>query len=758
MTPEPAADPLATALQLGLTRGEYAQVVRLLGREPSGAELGTFSVLWSEHCSYKSSRPYLGQLPSAGPQVLAGPGENAGVVDVGDGRAVAFKIESHNHPSFVEPYQGAATGVGGIIRDILAMGARPIALLDSLRFGDPREPVTGARTRRIVDGVVRGVGGYGNSIGVPTVGGELEFDPVYAGNPLVNVLCVGVIDAADLQRARAEQVGDVAVLIGQRTGRDGIGGASVLASASFEEESPDRRPNVQVGDPFAGNLLVECCLELVARGLLAGVQDMGAAGIACTSAELASAAGLGMRLDLDRVPLREASMEPWEVLCSESQERMLALVRPPRLGEVLDVCGRWGVDATPIGEVSDGDRLLVTAGGVLVHDAPASALGDAAPLADRPVLPWVHARVGDDVDTSAGPATADVVLGELEQLLDDPGAGSARWVWEQYDTLVQSGTVLGPGGDAAMLRLPPSDTSVGAGRRGVAVSTDGNGARCALDPLEGARQLVCEATRNVACTGATPLAITNCLNFGSPEVPEVMGAFAATVAGMAEACAALGTPVTGGNVSFYNQTGGVGIHPTPVIGALGVIDTVEDRVGSAFRSSGDVLYQVGALTAPGLAGSAWQRALGNAPAGRLPAVQLRVERALQALLCALAAQGLARSAHDVADGGLVLCLIESAAPRRLGARLDPAPDLDPDVDRRQWLFSESPSRVVVSVRPAQEPDLRDLCASMGVGARRLGVVTGEPVLVLGDLDVPLEQAWQRRERAVPRALGEDAGA
>ncbi len=738
--PEPAVDPRGTALALGLTGEEYERVVATLGREPSTAELGTYSVMWSEHCSYKSSRIYLRTLPTQGPRILVGPGENAGVVDVGGGLAVAFKIESHNHPSYVEPFQGAATGVGGIIRDILTMGARPIALLDPLRFGDPASPAT----RLVVDGVVRGIGGYGNCIGVPTVGGETVFDPTYDGNPLVNVLCVGVLPADRIQLAKAQSPGDLAVLLGARTGRDGIGGASILASAQFTSEGQAaKRPNVQVGDPFTGKLLVECCLELAAEGLLSGIQDMGAAGIACSTAEMAARAHLGMLVDLDRVPLREASMEAWEILCSESQERMLALVAPERLDAVLAVAATWGVEATPIGEVTDGDRLVFTHRGHLVHDAPARSLAEEGPVYERPAADWVHPHAGEDVD--AEPPPTDLVTTALT-VLASPNLGSVAWITEQYDSLVGSGTVLGPGGDAAVLRLPGDRQFP----RGVAVATDGNSRWCTLDPAEGARLVVAEAARNVACTGATPVAATNCLNFGSPERPQVMGAFRDVVRGMGEACQALGVPITGGNVSFYNATGDDDIAPTPVVGVLGVLDEVVVRVGTAFAAAGDVIYQVGAPTRPGLGGSEYVWATSRRVAGRPPRIDLGEERALQRLLVAAAQAEWARSTHDISTGGLLACVVASTLPRMLGARLVP----EDGVPAHQWLFSESPSRAVVSVRGADVLQFENLCAARSVYARRLGVVTGEPFIELQDLfRLELDELARLHERAIPTALG-----
>ena len=752
--PQPAAEPRSLAKELGLTDDEYERLVGILAREPSTAELGTFSVMWSEHCSYKSSKVHLRRLPTEGESILVGPGENAGVVDVGGGLAVTFKIESHNHPSFVEPFQGATTGVGGIIRDILTMGARPIALLDPLRFGDPTDP----RMRWIIDGVVRGVGHYGNSLGVATVGGETVFDPSYQGNPLVNVLCVGVLPAEAIQLARAENVGDIAVLIGQRTGRDGIGGASVLASAEFSNAEVDeaKRPNVQVGDPFAGKLLIESCLELYRRALLRGIQDMGAAGIACSTSEMAANARLGMRVNLDKVPLREPTMESWEILCSESQERMLALVAPDDVAEVLAVCERWGIDATPIGEVTDGDRLVCTRGGEVVHDAPASALVDEGPVYTRPVAPWNHPRADEDVDSWDPPA--DLEAATLE-VLTSLGVAPATWVHQQYDAIVGSGTVAGPGGDAAVLRLP--DPAVVRGEvfaqapaepaRGVAIATDGNGRWCALDPAEGARRVAAEAARNVACTGARPIAATNCLNFGSPERADVMGSFSDTIDGLAEACLALGVPITGGNVSFYNSTQDKPIHPTPVLGVLGVIDDVARAVGHQFRREGDVIVSLGAPIVPGLAGSEYLWARHRVVAGHLGRIDLDLEARLQRLLPTVATQGLLRSAHDVATGGLVTTLVESASGG-FGAHVTPATDLPP----HQWLFSESPSRVVVSVDPGEVDRLHDQCVEGGVGWDVLGRVTGARRLTIdGAVDLDLDAVDSLRAQVIPTALGED---
>ncbi|MBW3606381.1 MAG: phosphoribosylformylglycinamidine synthase subunit PurL [Actinobacteria bacterium] len=735
---EPASHPRKLASELGLTTAEYDRIEATLGRVPSTAELGSFSVMWSEHCSYKSSRVHLQRLPTDGEHLLAGQGDNAGVVDVGGGRAVAFKIESHNHPSFVEPFQGAATGVGGIVRDILTMGARPIALLDPLRFGDPATPPS----RWVVDGVVRGIGHYGNSIGVPTVGGEVVFDPCYQGNPLVNVLCVGVLPADRVQRARAEHVGDVAVLIGQRTGRDGIGGASVLASADFSSAGDDaKRPNVQVGDPFAGNTLIECCLELYERDLLRGIQDMGAAGIVCSSAEMAAAAGLGMRIDLDLVPLREPSMQAWEILCSESQERMLALVAPQQVDAVVGTCARWGVDATPIGAVTDDDRLVFTRGGAVVHDAPARALADEGPVYERPVVVWEHPLADEDVD--ALPEPDDLHAAALA-VLTSPNIAPPEWVTHQYDSVVGSGTVQGPGGSAAVLRLPPAAGwgATPSDPRGVAVATDGNGRWCALDPELGAQLVVAEAARNVACTGARPVAATNCLNFGSPERPEVMGAFSATVDGMAAACLALGTPISGGNVSFYNATDDQAIHPTPVVGVLGVIDDCATAVPVTPRATGTVMCLIGAATRPGLGGSEYLWRTAGRIAGRPPAIDLDEERRLQNVLVAAAGDGLLRSAHDVATGGLITTLVEVCGDR-WGADIT----ADPTLPLHQWLFSESPSRAVVSVAADAVVELETRCADADLRCTRLGEATGVRSLRVGDaLDLDLVTLAVARQR------------
>ncbi len=739
--------------ELGLRGDEYDRIVETLGRTPTKSELGMYSVMWSEHCSYKSSKVHLKTLPTEGVHVLVGPGENAGVVDVGDGLAVTFKIESHNHPSYVEPYQGAATGVGGILRDIFTMGARPIAVMDPLRFGFPvtADGAPDALQRHLIDGIVRGVGGYGNCVGVPNIGGETVFDDCYAGNPLVNVFAIGVMPKDRLQLAVAEAPGDVAVLLGSGTGRDGIGGASVLASQEFDEGLEDKRPNVQVGDPFAEKLLIECCLELYDRDLLSGIQDMGAAGIACSTSEMASKASMGMQVDLSKVHLREPSMESWEILCSESQERMLALVAPERLDEVLAVAERWGVPASVIGEVVEGRDLVLSRDGERIAELPARSLADEGPTYHRPMQrpAWLDDYAARDAESPVIP-TGDGLTAFVLGFLASPNVASKRWVHQQYDSLVLSGTVLGPGmGDAGVVRLPGS-------RKAVAASTDGNGRWCELDPREGARRVVAEAFRNVACVGARPLATTNCLNFGNPERPEIMWQFAEAVAGMGEACTALNVPVTGGNVSFYNETRSApdaepqAIYPTPVIGILGVLEDAEHAIGHAFEDEGDIVFLLG-TTVPGLAGSELQRFLGEPLGGRLAPVDLDVEAAIAQVLVEAARGGLLRSAHDVSSGGVIASLVESCVAGDIGVSFYEGEGLP----AAQALFSESPGRVIVTVPSPNVPAFARLCADAGVLMRDAGTVGGDRISV-GDLvDLDLEDVREAYLSGLPVALGED---
>jgi phosphoribosylformylglycinamidine synthase subunit PurL len=706
--------------RLGLTDDELAAIRdRLGGRAPNDLELAMFSVMWSEHCSYKSSRPLLRTLPmgSAADGVVAGPGENAGVIDIGDGLAVAFKIESHNHPSAVEPTQGAATGVGGILRDIFTMGARPIAVLDALRFGDPAD----ARTRHLVEGVVKGVGGYGNCVGVPTVGGELVFDPSYAGNPLVNVMAIGLLEIDDLTLAAAPGAGNLVVLFGSTTGRDGIGGASVLASATFADDDPSKRPSVQVGDPFAEKLLIEASLELIRGGLVAGLQDLGAGGITCATSETADRAGTGMRVDLAAIPRREPGMEPFEVLISESQERMLAVVEPARWDAARAVCERWGLPVAVIGVVTDdGDVTVVGDDEVELARIPASALTSDAIVHQRAAAAPVRRRAAP---APGAPSTASDGLPErgmdpgavLTALLGSANLASRRPVFEQYDSTVQANTVAGPGHGAAIIRIKGTT-------KALVASTDANQSVGALDPWLGAALSVAEATRNVAITGARPLGITNCLNYGDPTRPEAFWQLTEGVRGLADACRALGLPVTGGNVSLFNESPAGAIAPTPEIGVVGLLDDVALRVGPGWQTPRDRVLLVGEAT-PGLAGSAYAALAGLAAEDGPPSLDLDRERRLQAFVREAAARGLLASAQDVSGGGLAVALAECALwadrDRGLGARLRLGVASSPAVD----LFGESPSRIVVSATPRHVPAVVLLARQHGLPIEELGEVT-----------------------------------
>ena len=727
--------------ELGLKDDEYERIKEILGRRPTDTELAMYSVMWSEHCSYKSSKVHLRQFadtPAPAGVLLVGMGENAGVVDVGDGLAVTFKVESHNHPSYVEPYQGAATGVGGIVRDILTMGARPIAVMDSLRFGDVDHP----DTRRLVGGVVAGIGGYGNCLGLPNIGGEVVFDPTYAGNPLVNALCLGVLRHDDIQLARAEGVGNQVMLLGAKTGRDGIGGASVLASATFDDESATKRPSVQVGDPFMEKLLIECCLELYRLELVTGIQDLGAAGIACSITETAAHGDGGMEVDLDRVPLREPSMTPVEIVMSESQERMLAVVRPGDVDEALAVCERWGVLATVIGEVTDGDRLIVRWHGDVVVDVPPGTLADEGPVYSRP---YARPADQDSLQADGGAALAraststelrDTVL----QLASSPNLSSRRWVTEQYDRYVLGGTVLAMPHDAGVVRLA-DDSS-----RGVALALDGNGRYARLDPHAGAQLALAEAYRNVASTGAVPLAVTNCLNFGSPEDPDVMWQFAEATRGLAEACRVLGLPVTGGNVSFYNQTGATPINPTPVVGVLGVIDDVTRRVPSGFTRPGDVVLLLGE-TADELDGSEWAWVVHRHLGGLPPKVRLESEAALARTLCRAAGEELLSGAHDLSDGGLAQALVESALLAGVGV------EVSISGDAFVGLFSESTARALVTCRDSMVDRLLELATEHDVPVARLGRTGGSSLHLQGGFELGLEELRSAHESTLPLLFG-----
>jgi len=729
--------------ELGLKAEEYGRIREILGRRPSSCELAMYSVMWSEHCSYKSSKVHLkrfGELARTTPrgELLAGIGEQAGVVDVGNGLAVTFKIESHNHPSYVEPYQGAATGVGGIVRDILAMGARPIGVMDSLRFGDLDAP----DTARVLPGIVAGVGGYGNCLGLPNIGGEVVFDPSYYGNPLVNALCVGVLRHEDLHRAFATGNGNKVILYGAATGGDGIGGASILASETFEADGPAKRPAVQVGDPFMEKLLIECTLELFAAGVVVGIQDLGAAGISCATSELASAGSGGMHVDLDLVPLRDPTLSPEEILMSESQERMMAVVEPRHVDEFLAICRKWDVLATVIGEVTDGDHLVIDWHGETVVDVDPATVAHEGPVYERPLArpDWIDALNADTGEALPRPVEPGDLLVDFLAVVTSPNQADKSWVTDQYDRYVRGNSILAQPDDAGMLRV---DEQTGLG---VALAVDCNARFTLLNPYLGAQLALAEAYRNVAAAGAEPVAITDCLNFGSPEDPTVMWQFSEAISGLVDGCRELGTPVTGGNVSFYNQTGGVNILPTPVVGMLGVIDDVADRTGSGFAGDGDEVWLLG-TTGEHLSGSAWAGVAHGHLGGLPPVPDLDHERRLARVLVAAARHRLLRSAHDLADGGLAQALAESCLRhgRAADVRL---PDGDPCVQ----LFSETPGRVLVSLPPERTWELTALCAEHGIPAQRIGTVTGTDLLEVAGFSVPLAELRNAWQAPLPAAL------
>ena len=756
--------------ELGLKDEEYARIREILGRRPTEAELAMYSVMWSEHCSYKSSKVHLAYFgetttPAMRERMLAGIGENAGVVDVGDGWAVTFKVESHNHPSYVEPYQGAATGVGGIVRDILAMGARPIAVADPLRFG----PADAPDTRRVLPGVVAGIGGYGNCLGLPNVGGEVVFDQSYAGNPLVNALCVGAMKVEDLHLAHASGTGNKVVLFGARTGLDGIGGVSVLASETFGGDDGRRKlPSVQVGDPFTEKVLIECCLELFAARLVVGIQDLGGAGLSCATSELASAGDGGMHVNLDAVPLRASGMTPAEILASESQERMCAVVRPADVDAFVAVCGKWDVTATVIGEVTATGRLVITWHGEPVVDVPPRTVAHDGPVYRRPVRrPSTQDTLNADrADALPRPSTVEELRETILQLAASPNLCSRAWVTDQYDRYVRGNTVLAQPADAGVVRIDERS------HRGIAVATDCNGRYCALDPYAGAQLALAEAYRNVATTGATPVAVTNCLNFGSPEDAGVMWQFQHAVRGLADGCARLGIPVTGGNVSFYNQTGSTAILPTPVVGVLGVIDDVRRRVPTGFRRAGDAIYLLGD-TRDEFGGSEWAHVVHGHLGGQPPAVDLEAERRLAEVLAAAARDGLLSAAHDLSDGGLAQALVEACLVGGVGAGVGRAGAgaggvggvggvgagvgatvaLPAGTDPFVALFSESTARVLVAVPPAAEPAFVELTAARGQRGTRLGAVHGTALDIerVACIELPdLRAAW---ESTLPALFG-----
>jgi len=745
VTPEIAAEH-------GVTREEYARIKKILGRDPNITELGIFSVMWSEHCSYKSSKVHLKRLPTRGKLVVQGPGENAGVVDIGDGLVAAFKIESHNHPSYVEPFQGAATGVGGILRDIFTMGARPIAVLDSLRFGDISTSSKTAEeeakaNRRILDGVIRGIAHYGNCFGVPTVGGEVCFEPCYSQNPLVNALALGIARKEEIFLAKAKGVGNPVIYVGAKTGRDGIHGASLLASAAFTEESQQKRPNVQVGDPFVEKLLLEACLEAMRTGAVVAIQDMGAAGLTCSTMEMASRGGTGIEIDLAKVPQRETGMTPYEIMLSESQERMLLVAERGREREVLDVFKKWGLDAVVVGEVRDGELALVKNHGSVAAEIPAHPLAEEGPLYQRP-LAAPAPRVESEKDWFRFASDGTNLTENFKKLLASPAIASKRWITEQYDTSVRTNTLAGPGrSDAAVVRIKESAKNGPNGRmmKALALATDGNGRWCQLNPKVGAMHAVAEAARNVAASGARPIAATNCLNFGSPEKAEVMWQFSQVIDGIGEACTAVGTPITGGNVSFYNETLGKSIYPTPVIGVLGILDDASRVLKIAFRNAGDAIVlldgraaraghpergeQSVSLSAEAkeFSSSEYSKSVGTIVAGEPPAIDLAAEKGLIDCLVAIASQSLVTSAHDISDGGLAITLAESCfssvGAQNVAPRLGAIIHITNGLASESALFGERGARCIVSLPPEKIGALQSIARQYGVAADQLGQVT-----------------------------------
>jgi phosphoribosylformylglycinamidine synthase len=720
---------------LGLKDDEYARIREILGRRPTSSELAMYSVMWSEHCSYKSSKVHLKQFGEKAPKsdaLLVGIGENAGVVDIGQNYAVTFKIESHNHPSFVEPYQGAATGVGGIVRDILTMGARPIAVMDPLRFGLADAP----DTRRVLPGIVAGIGGYGNCLGLPNIGGEIVFDETYAGNPLVNALCVGVMKHEDIKLAKAHGAGNLVVLFGAKTGGDGIGGVSVLASETFNAAKPTKRPSVQVGDPFAEKVLIECCLEIFAADLVVGIQDLGGAGLSCATSELASAGSGGMDIQLEKVPLRDPSLSPEEILMSESQERMCAIVEPANIKHFLGICKKWDVTATVIGEVTSGERLNITFNGELIVDVPPRTVAHDGPVYNRPIAkPAYVAELAAKELNVPMPESAAEIKAAILKLIASPNIADKSWVTSQYDKYVQGNTVLAQPEDSGLIRIDEKTNL------GVAVSTDANARWSYLDPYEGAKLALAESCRNIATTGAKPLAVTNCLNFGSPEDPGVMWQFAETVRGLADACLELGLPVTGGNVSFYNQTGSVAILPTPVIGVLGVIQDVRKRTPMGLPKSGLDLYLIGKVDS-NLSGSEWAYLHGEI-GNTSPKSDLAMEARLVNLL--LDGQSIFQAAHDVSNGGLAATLVETVLKNKVGAQVSLT-------NTAVELLSETPGRVLVAIEESDTNAIVALAGKYQIPISKIGTSGGNE-LVINETKISIEELSKAHTETFPKLFG-----
>ena len=710
----------------GLTHDEYERIVELIGRAPNLVELGIFSVMWSEHCSYKTTRKWLRTLPTTGPQVICGPGENAGVVDIGDGQAIIFKMESHNHPSFIEPFQGAATGVGGILRDVFTMGARPIALMNALRFGDPKN----SRTRAILDGVVAGIAHYGNCVGVPTVGGETNFHPAYNGNPLVNAMAVGLADTDRIFYSRASGVGNPVVYVGAKTGRDGIHGAT-MSSAEFNEGTEEKRPTVQVGDPFTEKLLIEACLELMQTDAIISIQDMGAAGLTCSSLEMAGKGGLGIELALETVPMREEGMTPYEIMLSESQERMLMVLKPERAAEAEAIFKKWELAYATIGTLTDTGRLVLKMHGKTVCDLPVAPLSDAAPQYDRPYTL-----------TPARPALREVPppqdLGlALAQLMAAPDVACKRWIWEQYDHMVQNNTIARPGGDAAMIRIQGTN-------KAIALTTDCTPRYVLASPAEGAKQAVAESWRNLTAVGATPLAITDCLNFGNPEKPEIMGQIVGAVQGMAEACKALDFPVVSGNVSLYNDTHGKSVLPTPAVGAVGLLQDMTRRTGSAFTEVGDTILLIGE-TRGHMGASLYLRDLLGREEGAPPPVTLAEEKRIGDFIRARIHDGIIAACHDCADGGLLVAVAEMCLPKMIGAQLQFPKDMPPHI----FGFAEDQARYVVALRPQHKDEMLVRLNQAGIPFADLGATIPDLLIVEDVMRAPLTALKDRHETWLP---------
>ncbi len=723
--------------ELGLKPDEYASIKEILGRRPTSSELAMYSVMWSEHCSYKSSKVHLKQFGEKAVKtdaLLVGIGENAGVVDVGQGYAVTFKIESHNHPSFIEPYQGAATGVGGIVRDILTMGARPIAVMDPLRFG----PADAADTRRVLPGIIAGVGGYGNCLGLPNIGGEVVFDETYLGNPLVNALCVGVMKHSDIKLAKAAGAGNLVVLYGAKTGGDGIGGVSVLASETFESKGPAKRPAVQVGDPFVEKVLIECSLEIFAEDLVVGIQDLGGAGLSCATSELASGGSGGMKVQLDKVPLRDPSLSPEEILMSESQERMCAIVEPSKIARFLEICEKWDVTVTVIGEVTDGNHLEITWNGELIVDVPPRTVAHDGPVYNRPLAkPAYIDQAAKEVINVPIPKSADEIKSTVLKLAATPNLADKSWVTDQYDRYVQGNSIQAQPDDSGMVRIDENT------HLGVAIATDANANWSYLNPYEGAKLALAEAARNIATAGAKPLAVTNCLNFGSPEDPGVMWQFAESVRGLADGCLEMGLPVTGGNVSFYNQTGAVAILPTPVIGVLGVIDDVRTRTPMSFDRAGLELYLLGE-TQNDLAGSEWAYMHGQR-GGVVPTADLQREMRLIDLLVAGRIKKIFTAAHDLSQGGLAATLTEMVLRYNVGAVID----LE---NVGMALLSETPGRVVVAVESSQVAALTAEASAQKITLAKIGVSGGDSLTINGAV-ISLAELRKAHTETFPKLFG-----